>query len=313
MMKWNLKIMELKLNTPWVISRGQSNHKTNFIVQVTDGNKRGLGEVAANIRYGEDPNLIVDQFREFNQHFQRTGQITSNNCCQSLSFGIQSALTHFLEGDDNVAKFSCSQLERIHSVPLLKDREIPKFLNRVEAFPILKIKVGRKNPIGYLKKLASYSSAKLLVDANEAFEDLDLYLEFENLCQRLGVELIEQPFGSHRVDLYTELRNYRQIPVFADESLTNQTDLYTLSLLFDGVNIKLMKAGSYEVAIEQFKQAESYGLKTMLGCMIESGLGISSALRLVQFADYVDLDGNLFLQEDPFSNLLEETQYKVAV
>ena len=49
--------------------------------------------------------------------------------------------------------------------------------------------------------------------------------------------------------------------------------------------------------------ARALGLKVMLGCMIESSLGIAAALPVAPLCDWVDLDGNLLLAEDPFSGL----------
>ena len=75
--------------------------------------------------------------------------------------------------------------------------------------------------------------------------------------------------------------------------------------MFDGVNIKIMKSGGLLCAVSQMQTARDLGLKVMLGCMVESSLGISYALALSSLGDYFDLDGFLFLKEDPFS-LVEE-------
>ena len=73
-----------------------------------------------------------------------------------------------------------------------------------------------------------------------------------------------------------------------------------------GINIKLMKTGSILEAFNMINLAKSYNLKVMLGCMIESSCAISAAVHLSPLADYVDLDGHLLLEHDPFSGLLLE-------
>ena len=312
-LQWNLKIMELKLNRPWSIARGSAKHKTNFIIEVRSGNQVGFGEVAPNLRYGETPEKIVEQFEYFLKVFRRAGRVDTNKCCQSLSFGIQSALSHMVENDDyHIGVEDLDRIARSRSIPIMEPCELAPYLKSCAGSDLFKVKVTKNTAQSTLKKVASLTPKSLIVDANESFESLESYHKFEELAQRVGVKLIEQPFPANRIDLYTEARKLRSIPIFADESLTNQKNLETLAKFFDGVNIKLMKSGSYETAIEQFRSAKNLGLGTMLGCMIETGLGISSAARLVQFADYIDLDGHTFLQEDPFGTLLENCPYSKA-
>ena len=88
---WKLKILELELNTPWRISRSTSDRKTNFIIEVSDGNSKGLGEVAVNKRYGENETKIVDQFRHFQERFARDGHLATNKCCRSLPPAVSTA------------------------------------------------------------------------------------------------------------------------------------------------------------------------------------------------------------------------------
>ena len=46
--------------------------------------------------------------------------------------------------------------------------------------------------------------------------------------------------------------------------------------------------------------ARALGIGVMLGCMIESGLGIAAAAQIASLCDHVDLDGNLLLAQDPW-------------
>ena len=86
----------------------------------------------------------------------------------------------------------------------------------------------------------------------------------------------------------------------ADESITTGEVTSYYKERFDGINIKLMKSGGYFTAIKQIRQAKRLGLEIMIGCMIESSLGISSAMNLAYGLDYFDLDGMLIIQKDPF-------------
>ena len=69
---------------------------------------------------------------------------------------------------------------------------------------------------------------------------------------------------------------------------------------FDGINIKLMKCGSIEEAIVMIKEARKFGLKIMLGCMVETSIGITAASHLASEVDKIDLDGNLLIKNDPY-------------
>jgi glutamate racemase len=74
---------------------------------------------------------------------------------------------------------------------------------------------------------------------------------------------------------------------------------------FHGVNVKLMKSGSYQTGIQQLKEARRLGMQTMIGCMVETSLGISSALCLTSLTDFIDLDGHLIVSNEPF-HLIDE-------
>jgi len=72
---------------------------------------------------------------------------------------------------------------------------------------------------------------------------------------------------------------------------------------FDGVNVKLVKAGGIEAAATALRAARNAGLKTMLGCMIETSILISAGAHLAELCDYLDLDGNLLVTNDPYEGV----------
>jgi len=93
------------------------------------------------------------------------------------------------------------------------------------------------------------------------------------------------------------------LPLIADESVIHHRDIKNLVHAFDGINIKLMKAGGVTEALEMIKIARSLDLKIMLGCMIESSVAIAAAAHIAALVDYVDLDGSMLLARDPYSGL----------
>src|SRR5204862_7827896 len=89
-------------------------------------------------------------------------------------------------------------------------------------------------------------------------------------------------------------------PLFGDESYHHASDLGLCQDCFHGVNVKLVKTGGITPAYDALQAARAAGLKTMIGCMIESSLLITAAAHLAELADHLDIDGNLLIQNDPF-------------
>jgi L-alanine-DL-glutamate epimerase-like enolase superfamily enzyme len=168
-------------------------------------------------------------------------------------------------------------------------------------YPILKIKVGTKRDEEILGMIRDEAPAKVMrVDANtgwtakQAIAALPMLLEY-------GVEFIEQPLPPGDFEGSRLLREASPIPVIADESCRTLADIPRLIGGFDGINIKLAKCGSLREALRMVHCARAHGLSVMLGCMVESTLGIAAAIQLAPLVDYVDLDGAALLANDPFT------------
>jgi L-alanine-DL-glutamate epimerase-like enolase superfamily enzyme len=102
------------------------------------------------------------------------------------------------------------------------------------------------------------------------------------------------------------LRDQVDMPIIADEAVKTAADIPKLATAYDGINIKLMKAGGLQEAMRMIHLAKAFNMKIMLGCMIESSVAISAAAQLSPLVDWADLDGNLLLKEDPFSGVTVE-------
>jgi len=149
----------------------------------------------------------------------------------------------------------------------------------------------------------------LIIDGNEAWTDADkllLFLEQINALPGLRVRLLEQPLPAACADHYRYLRPRVAYPLFADESVTDTADFADIAQQFHGVNMKLMKAGGYRNGIRLLQQTQAHGLQTMIGCMVETSLGIWSALQLSSLAQVCDLDGLLIVRDEPFGLVREE-------
>ena len=128
----------------------------------------------------------------------------------------------------------------------------------------------------------------------------------KRISQISKIDFIEQPLPARLNHEMIYLKGKCGVEFIADESITYDEDLSKLSLYFDGVNIKLMKSGTIRNAKKQLEKAKKLGLKTMLGCMIETSLGISFAYSLAKDVDYLDLDGFILIEDEPFQLLNED-------
>jgi L-alanine-DL-glutamate epimerase-like enolase superfamily enzyme len=173
---------------------------------------------------------------------------------------------------------------------------------RAAAFPALKIKVGGPGDLATLEAVRAVYDGPIRVDANTGWT-LDGALAILTDLERLGVELIEQPFPARRLDLLRRLQERSALPIVADESCVLPEDLDGLLGVVAGVNVKLAKCGGIGPASAMLVRARELGFRTFLGCMEETSVGIAGSAVVASLADWVDLDGCLLLDADPFEGL----------
>ncbi len=171
------------------------------------------------------------------------------------------------------------------------------------AYPILKLKVGSPDDRQNLAALRSVAPTKTVrVDGNEAWKTKEEALKnIEWLAQDKHIEFIEQPMPAtaNAKDILW-LKERTPLPIMADESCRSVQDIPHCAECYHAVNVKLVKTGGISGAYETLQAARRAGLKTMIGCMIESSILISAAAQLAALTDYLDIDGNLLISNDPY-------------
>jgi L-alanine-DL-glutamate epimerase-like enolase superfamily enzyme len=168
-------------------------------------------------------------------------------------------------------------------------------------YKILKVKVGKPEDEEFIKAVRSVAPNKLIrVDANEGWTDKEVAIKKIEWLVTQGIEFVEQPMPAHMMEETRWLRDRSPVPIIADEAVKTAGDIPKLAEAYDGINIKLMKAGGLQEALRMIWMAKSLGMKIMIGCMIESSVAISAAAQLCSLIDYADLDGNLLISNDPF-------------
>jgi L-alanine-DL-glutamate epimerase-like enolase superfamily enzyme len=322
-LNWNIEEITLDLKYTWKISRNESNQKINSFVSVSQDGTKGMGEVAPNIRYGESLELVSKQFRLFltknpsqiKDLTDLTHTLNTLDLCPSLRFGIESAYIHYLSKKSNKKVYeqlglpSPGEIFTSYTLPIMEVGLIKGFIDNynLKRFKTLKIKINSTEGLETIKEVSRCTSQPLRVDANESWKDVENLIEDLNKLKGYNIEFWEQPMPSNQVDEYIYLKKYTPFELIADESITNEGDFTILAQQFHGVNMKLMKAGGYLNGIRILNEARKNGLKTMIGCMVETTLGISSAMNICNNIDYIDLDGFFIINNEPYKLAAEDS------
>jgi len=182
------------------------------------------------------------------------------------------------------------------------DRMLEK-MAEIAAFPIWKVKIGTDAELDTLALVRKHAPDRVLrVDANMGWPAGQALHRLRAMAP-FHPELVEQPCARDDLATLRQLKLARVCPIVADESCIRPADIPRIADAVDGINIKLSKCGGIREARRMIAAARARGLKVMLGCMIESSLGIAAAAQLAPAADWIDLDGHLLIAQDPFSGV----------
>ena len=154
-------------------------------------------------------------------------------------------------------------------------------------------------PRGRVAPVLERTGAALAIDANCAWGARNVSALARQLAG-FGVKFIEQPLSPAEDARMPELLAASPLPIFADESCVMEEDVGRMPGRFSGLNIKLAKCGGLTPAMRMLKHARELGLRTMVGCMLESSVLISAGAVVAQQTDFADLDGAWLIRDDPF-------------
>ncbi len=309
----------LLLRHTWTISRNSSDFKDNVFVRVERDGLVGWGEAAPNVRYNQSaeqtiaaiekarPLIEAGDWRQYvDLRAQWERAIPDQSCaCAALDIAILDWVGRKLD----VPLYQLFGLDAdktpvtTFSIGIDTPEVVKEKVKEAKDFPVLKIKVGTENDAQILAAVREATDRPLRVDANEGWRDKEQALKKIQWLQKMGVELIEQPLPAAMVDETAWLRERVDIPIIADEAVKRAGDIPKLAEAYDGINIKIMKAGGIQEAMGMIRMARALGLKIMLGCMIESSVAIAAAAHISPLVDYADLDGNLLISNDPFTGV----------
>jgi len=314
------KLLELKFT--WKIARNASDFKKNFFIKISDGKNEALGECAPNVRYGENVELIKSQFSslmsaglcDVHHHESLIQLFAKINTCNSLRFAIESAFIHFWCKRDkiSVAEYLnisiCPSTATAFTLPIMPTEEMCDFYQKynLQRFKHLKLKINAENAEEALVEILKVAKQPIMIDGNEAFQHPDEVLKYIDFIYAKNVLFLEQPMPAKMVEEYIYLKPKSKILLMGDESITDTPNMKVIAQQFHGVNMKLQKAGGYVNGLRIINEAKLAGLYNMIGCMVETSLGIGSAMNLCANIPFVDLDGFLILKEEPFQLITEK-------
>lgn len=275
----------------------------------------GYGEASPNVRYHEDSDSVINFFKKldltkFSDPFDYTALFDyvdkMTNGDASAKAAVDICVYDWLGKKMNVPLYKLWGLDKnktpytSFTIGIAEPDVVKKKVEEAEEYKILKVKVGTDSDKVMIDSIRKATKKPIRVDANEGWKSKEVALERIKWLQDEGVEFIEQPMPASQIDDIKWLRDKIDFPIIADEALTKLDDIPILATAYDGINIKLQKCNGIHVALKMITLARSLNMKIMMGCMIESNVGISAAAHLSPMIDYADLDGNVLINNDPF-------------
>ena len=326
MEKLNARVVELHLANPWKIasSKGSGTHKT-VIVELADGDIQAIGEAAPSVLYGESAAGMIESLQRLDSRqlsfTDIPGSMDYLASLPGLPMASRCALNLALL--DGAAKragktvhdfFGLGFRENHHLTSFSIGIDAPDIIRKkvleAEPYPVLKLKIGDPRDKENFAALRSVAPDKAVrVDANEGWktrEDALRMLEWLVATDK-KIQFVEQPMPRDtKMEDLAWLKERSPLPLFADEACHNIKDIPRCAEGFHGVNVKLVKTGGVSMAHDTLLAARKAGLKTMIGCMIETSVLISAAAHLAELADFLDIDGSVLITNDPYLGVTVE-------
>jgi L-alanine-DL-glutamate epimerase-like enolase superfamily enzyme len=311
-MKLIVRAYDLKLKHTFRISRKSIDFQPSVIIELQENGFSGFGEATSNPYYNITIDIIQNDIELIRDIIENTSNETPEEFWLKLSPFLQNNPFALCALDnaynDLYARKKGKKLYELWNYDITHNPltnytigigSIENMIAKMEElpWPIYKIKLGTPEDIAIVTELRKHSDAIFRVDANCAWS-VEETLSNAEILKNLNVEFIEQPLKANDWKGQREVFKNSVLPIVADESCITESDVAKCYNHFHGVNIKLMKCGGITPGRIMIAEAKKLGLKTMVGCMTESTVGISSIAHLLPELDYVDMDGPLLLTED---------------
>ena len=316
-MELSHRAVTLRLAEPFTISRETSTEEEVVWVELRHEGATGYGEAAPQAHYGESAataTAFIDQAGELlgddPYAFEKIGRRLAERPGEMAAKSALDAALHDLCGKlVGLPVWRLLGLEPTGpptswTIWLGDPDDMARRAEKVDPrFRRLKLKLGGNDGLDVerVRAVRAVTELPLMVDVNEYWA-IDEALENIWALAELRVEYVEQPLRAGSPE-GPRLKREAALPIYVDEDCHTAADVVECAERAHGINIKLAKSGGIREAVRMATAARALGLGVMLGCMVESGLGIAAGCQVATLCDHVDLDGNLLLVEDPWEGV----------
>ena len=300
--------LTLPLKKKFRVAKGEAETKTNIFTIL---NNRYTGEAAASVQYGPSIELIekdilqgIDVIKKLDVITIETLDVVTDLEINPISkSALVGMILNYLSGESR--KYPWEVLGVGTPVGVKSSMTVAidtpsKMIEQIKKsqFQIIKIEMGNEEDVMILDLLDTLKGKEIRIDANGGWSCAKAEEMIFNLSQK-GVKIIEQPTSLEFVSEWNHLKGKNEdVCLVMDEGLNSLEDYKKYSENFDCVNIKMEKSGGVIEGLKIALAARDDKKKVMLGCMVESSIGIAQALYMSSKADYFDLDGPLLLKDD---------------
>lgn len=316
-MELTCRPLTLHLRDTFTIARSSVDTEEVLVVEVDDGGVRGRGEGAPVAYWGESVAgmtdavaadgraLLGDDLRDVEGIARR---LRAWDGPQGAKMALDGAVHDWVGRRYGQPVWRLLGLDGVlpptsFTIGIAPVEETVARVRRAPGFAVYKVKVGGPADLERLAAIRSVTGARLRIDGNEGWT-FDQARELLPRLRELGVEMVEQPFPAADLDSFARYRELPdRLPVYVDEGCRDLASVPAVAGYADGIVVKLAKCGGIREAQRMLAAAAALDLRVMLGCMIESPLGIAQAAQLGPLADLVDLDAHLLISDEPFTGL----------
>lgn len=308
MNKIDLVKISMPLKYKFKISQGEATVKTNYLAIL---NNRYIGEASGSVYYGPSIHEIEADLKRGAKFINKQEKIDLEllKALRTLDINpisksaLSGMILNYLSGETKRYPWEILDLgtplgiKSSYTFGIKKPTEMLAELNNSD-YPIIKLKMGNEEDILMLDIIDKIKDKEIRVDANGGWSCAKAEEMIFHLSQK-GVKVIEQPTSAEYITEWKHIKGKSdEAELFVDEGLNTIEDYHNLAQYVDGINIKMEKSGGIIEGREIAQQAITDKKKVMLGCMVESSVGIAQSLYLSSRADYFDLDGPLLLEDD---------------
>jgi len=300
----------LELQYPFIVAGSSKQIADNIFLEIEDHSVKGIGEAAPSKFYNENYETVIQTFNQIEPLLSKANpfevfeimksiqKIVPNNYAAKAAINI--AILDLIGKKLNTPLYKLFGLSKnapttSYTIGIDNPNMIYEKIQRAKEYPILKIKLGYKHDYQMVEAIRELTNKPLRIDANEGWTKEEA-VEKINWLETQDVEFVEQPLPASDLEGTLWVKERVNMMLFADESVKVAADIPRLIGIFDGINVKLMKCGGLTEAIKMCCVAHTHNMKTMIGCFIESSIGITAAAHIASLFDYVDLEVICYLK-----------------